>query len=383
MLSPQSPEQRGRRIVEHSDDHQDGRLPAPRGADRRVRGRRRGGGPRSPPSTNRWRVWSAHPHADRPVRQLHPRMERGVLLGSAARRRPHPHGSQTNTAATCSPTYRLRSERAQRSSSSRTTTTGQIDLDALANLIDERTQIDRPDLGADRGGLVNPAAEVGRLARAADVLYLLDATQAVGQFPIDVSSASAATCSPAPAASSCAVRAAPVSSTPAVARHRAARSVRCRDPFGQLGRRPVVHMGRRGAAFETWENSYINILGPWRSGRAGSRHRSRLRSASAAPPSAHGYAAGSDAIEGVNGARSGREQCAIVTARVAGVDSGDVADALSRQRDQRQHDGRRAQPIRHDRDVHPLLRLSPHYYNTEAEIDRAVEAVAGLTANQR
>lgn len=63
---------------------------------------------------------------------------------------------------------------------------GQIDIKALENLIDDRVKLICLTHIPSGGGLINPAAAVGKVAKAAGIPYLLDACQALGQLPIDV-----------------------------------------------------------------------------------------------------------------------------------------------------------------------------------------------------
>src|SRR5581483_3017456 len=63
---------------------------------------------------------------------------------------------------------------------------GQIDVAALEHMLDSDVRLVSLVHVPTQSGLVNPAAEVGRLTRAAGVPLLLDACQSAGQMPLDV-----------------------------------------------------------------------------------------------------------------------------------------------------------------------------------------------------
>ncbi|HEV8586289.1 MAG TPA: aminotransferase class V-fold PLP-dependent enzyme [Methylomirabilota bacterium] len=64
--------------------------------------------------------------------------------------------------------------------------TGQLDVSLLRKRIDGRVRLIAMTHMPTNGGLVQPAEEVGKIAREAGVFFLLDATQTVGQIPLDV-----------------------------------------------------------------------------------------------------------------------------------------------------------------------------------------------------
>ncbi len=63
---------------------------------------------------------------------------------------------------------------------------GEIDTVALANMLDERVKVVALTHVAATNGMVQPAAEVGRIVKGSGAIYLLDACQSAGQLDIDV-----------------------------------------------------------------------------------------------------------------------------------------------------------------------------------------------------
>jgi selenocysteine lyase/cysteine desulfurase len=251
---------------------------------------------------------------------------------------------------------------------------GQLSVDALRDAVDERVKLIAVTHVPTNGGLVNPVAEVGAIARDAGIPYLVDACQAAGQLPLDVD---AIGCDALSATGRKFLRG-----------PRGTGFLYVRSQLLERLDPPLIDMRaadwvapdryelrRDGRRFEEWEQDYAGKVGLaravdyalqlgveaiWERVRdLGARLRAQLAE-----------------LDGVIVRDVGEERCAIVTFDVAEVPAEHVMETLRHRGINVSVSATSSAVIESlERGLPDLVRASPHYFNTSEELERFVEAV--------
>lgn len=260
--------------------------------------------------------------------------------------------------------------------------TGELDVAALERMIDERVKLIAVTWVPTNGGLTNPAAAIGRVARAHGIPYLLDACQAVGQMPVDVE---ALDCDMLSATGRKFLRGPRGTGFLYVRR---GFLERMEPPMLDLHSASWVARDRyelRSDArrFENWENNYAARLGMGAAidyalaiGLPTIEARCRLL--------AGRLRTGLASIPGVTIRDLGRTPSAIVSFTIAGIDARNVvsqAEAAGIVIGASSPSSTRIDA--ENRHLPDLVRASPHYYNTEGEVDRLIEVCGGIEGSAR
>ncbi len=251
---------------------------------------------------------------------------------------------------------------------------GQIDVSALERMLDERVKLVSLVHVPMTTGLVNPAAEVGRVTHAAGVPLLLDACQSVGQLPIDVDEIGCDILS--------------TTGRKFLRGPRGTGFLYVRRSLIEQLEPPMLDLHAadwqpdgsyriRGDArrFENWETYYAGKIGlgvaaDYATELGADAIWARLQQLSARLREQLGT------IDGLTIRDQGQTRAAIVTFTVDGVDPARIKSALGAERI-----NVNVQPKGHswldlgERGLEAVVRSSVHYYNTDEEIDLLVDAV--------
>ena len=229
-------------------------------------------------------------------------------------------------------------------------------------------------------GLVQDVEAVGEVCEEAGVPFVLDACQAVGQIPIDVGrircdylAATSRKFLRGPRGIGCMF-----ASDRALARGEHPLFIDMRG--GRWVAPDKYEVAESARRFEDWEFPYALVLGQ----AAAVKYALEVGVETAQTRAWILAARLRDALEKIPGARvldRGKTRCAIVTVAFEGIDASAVVrhlhsrdiNAVSSLREYAQLDFG-------DKGVDAAVRLSPHYYNTEEEVDSAASVIAEFTA---
>ncbi|MDW3647900.1 MAG: aminotransferase class V-fold PLP-dependent enzyme [Bacteroidia bacterium] len=257
---------------------------------------------------------------------------------------------------------------------------GEIDVEALEKMISPSVKLIAISHIPTNGGLVQPAAEVGRIAHAHNIPYLLDACQTIGQIPVDVADLG---CDMLSATGRKFLRG-----------PRGTGFLYVREDFMDKLDPPLPDLfsfewdeiesysPRQGATrFENYEKHFAGQIGLgiaadyalkigvdkiWaRSKQLSELLRKKLNQ-----------------LDGVQTRDLGREPCAIVTFTVSSKTAGEVKLLLNEKNINTSFvDAGGALMDMAERKLGNMIRASVHYYNTEEEIETFIDALKSILSS--